>query len=103
MTMFEWRDYLDFARVLVPAHGGSEARYRTAASRAYYAAFHKSRRLWRQKLTNIWRERIHAAVIQRLSEGSKTQRAGQRPGATLALRAHADYNSARTFTLRQQR
>ncbi len=100
--MFEWRDYLDFARALVTSSERSEASHRTAASRAYYAAFHKSREaLERETGQTLGRERIHAEVIRRLSERLETQRAGHDLDRLRATRAHADYDAAKVFSLRQ--
>jgi uncharacterized protein (UPF0332 family) len=42
--MIQPEDFLKLAEVWI--HGGSEAEWRSAVSRAYYAAFHKARRLF---------------------------------------------------------
>src|SRR5712692_5256614 len=91
--MFDWRHYLDFARTLVSSPEGSEASHRAAASRAYYAAFHKSREVLESEMrATLGRERIHAEVIR--------QSAGQNLERLWKHRQHADYNSEKDFALR---
>lgn len=43
--MWDWERYLDLARDLAYDPNADESDYRCAASRAYYAAFHKAR-IW---------------------------------------------------------
>ncbi len=100
--MFDWRHYLDFARTLVSSPEGSEASYRAAASRAYYAAFHKSREVLESEMrATLGRERIHAEVIRQLKERERWLSAGQNLERLWKHRQHADYNSERDFVLRQ--
>ena len=100
--MFEWRDYLEFARALVAWSEDTEASLRTAASRAYYAAFHKSREaLERQQGGSFGRDNIHAEVIRRLKEEAKTQTLGGDLDRLRRIRAHADYNAATVFSSRR--
>jgi len=56
MDMFDWRHHLDFARTLVSSPlEGSEASHRAAASRAYYAAFHKAREgVGERNASDVW-------------------------------------------------
>ncbi len=99
--MFDWRHYLDFARTLVSSSEGSEASHRAAASRAYYAAFHKSREVLESEMrATLGRERIHAEVIRQLRERERRQSAGQNLERLWKHRQHADYNSEKDFALR---
>ena len=99
--MFDWRHYLDFARTLVVSLEGSEASHRAAASRAYYAAFHKAREVLESEMrTTFGRERIHAEVIRQLKQRERWQSAGQNLERVWKHRQHADYNSERDFALR---
>lgn len=99
--MFDWRRYLDFARTLVASPERSEASHRAAASRAYYAVFHKSREMLESEMqATFGRERIHAEVIRRLKEQERWQSAGQNLERLWKQRVHADYNAAKDFTAR---
>lgn len=99
--MFEWRDYLEFARTLIALSEHTEASLGTAASRAYYAAFHKSREaLERERGGSFGRDNVHAEVIRRLKEEAKTQTLGGDLDRLRRIRAHADYNAASAFPSR---
>ena len=99
--MFEWRDYLELARGLITSSERSEASLRAAASRAYYAAFHKSREALERDLGETFgRGRIHAEVIRRLKERPETQMLGGDLDRLRKMRSHADYDAANTFSSR---
>lgn len=99
--MFEWRDYLEFARGLVASSERSEASLRAAASRAYYAAFHKSREaVEREPGARLGQEAIHAEVIRRLRQRSETEILAANLDRLRRTRSHADYDGASTFPAR---
>lgn len=97
--MFDWQDYLALAKnlcrnPLLP----HEASWRAAASRAYYAALHKSREVVeRRDHVEVNRVTLHAEVIGRLKERPETEAVGLSLDRLRSKRAHADYNSARPF------
>ncbi len=97
--MFDWSEYLDFARnVMAGPSGSPEARWRAAASRAYYAAFHKAREfLERRDKQEIARGPVHATVIRLLQERPETEGAGLTLERLRGKRSHADYNSSLVF------
>ncbi len=99
--MFDWRDYLAFAReVVASSRGPSEASARAAASRAYYAAFHVCRELLeRRRGATFGRAQLHAAVIGGLREEHDTAALGLHLDRLRARRLHADYNAAQAFQL----
>lgn len=97
--MFDWRDYLLLAQALMLESTGSEAIYRAAASRAYYAAFHKSREE-REIRAMFGRQGIHLAVIRALKERERWQSAGQDLERLWKYRLHADYDSDTDFAAR---
>ena len=99
--MFEWRDYLDFARALVASSERSEASLRAAASRAYDAAFHKSREAVERELgAKLGQEAIHAEVIRHLRQQSGIAPLGANLDRLRKTRSHADYNANRAFSAR---
>ena len=99
--MFEWGDYLALARSLVASPEPSEATARSAASRAYYAAFHKSRGVLERELgAQLGRERLHPEVIRRLRARPETRMIGRDVDRLFGMRSHADYNGDRPFPLR---
>ena len=99
--MFEWRDYLEFSRGLVASSERSEASLRSAASRAYYAAFHKSREAVERELgARLGQENIHAEVIRRLRQQSRTETLGTNLDRLRKTRSHADYNADSAFPAR---
>lgn len=94
-----FRDYLALARTL--ASGATEAEWRSASSRAYYAAFHVARRL----LLNLGfrvpqADRAHGHLWLRLSNAghADTMTAGSRLGLLRRQRNWADYDDRRTIT-----
>lgn len=114
--MFDWIGYLEFAQQLlqspeavVAALGGPdrrplprllEATWRAAGSRAYYAALHKCREAAEQRDgVHISGAMIHAEVLRRLRQRPETEAAARELDRLRGLRAHADYNSARSFGL----
>ena len=101
--MFDWQEYLDLAADLV-AHppDRAEARHRAAASRAYYAAFHRSRQMIERELGRALdhQRSIHAEVIRRLCERPARERVGRTLDRLRAKRVHADYKDQREFFLR---
>jgi uncharacterized protein (UPF0332 family) len=99
--MFEWRDYLDFAKGLVASSERSEASLRAAASRAYYAAFHKSREAVERELgAKLGQDAVHAEVIRRLRQQSGTETLGANLDRLRKTRSHADYNADSAFPAR---
>ena len=99
--MFEWSDYLAFATSLLAFAERSEASARSAASRAYYAAFHKSREaVERQLQARLGRRDLHAEVIRRLLERPATEMIGVHVDRLRKIRSHADYDATNAFPLR---
>jgi len=87
------RDFLTVAVQL--AAGTAEAEWRTAVSRAYYAAFHVARRLLRDLGFVVPRaERAHPYLIYRLCNCGEpvVQRAGQELESLRRQRNQADYD-----------
>lgn len=112
--MFNWIGYLELAQRLLgspetvvaalgereppPLPRLAEAAWRAAASRAYYAAFHKCRETVEQRDgTPISGPMIHAEVLNRLRQRPETEAIARDVSRLRGLRAHADYNSALTF------
>ncbi|MBI4610075.1 MAG: hypothetical protein HY726_13825 [Candidatus Rokubacteria bacterium] len=97
--MFDWHEYLVFAtNILAAPPEPPEAAWRAAASRAYYAAHHKSREaIERRHGAEIHRDGVHAEVIRRLQERPETEATGLKLDRLRGKRAHADYNSTRAF------
>jgi uncharacterized protein (UPF0332 family) len=97
-----WRDFLSLAGRLTA--GGTEADWRTAVSRAYYAAFHVARRLFADLNFSVPRaDRAHQYLVFRLSNSGDT--AAEHAGRTLEtlrrLRNRADYDDKPALTQAQ--
>jgi uncharacterized protein (UPF0332 family) len=90
-----WRDFLPLAARL--AGGASEADWRTAISRAYYAAFHIARRWFADLNFTVPRaDRAHQYLVFRLSNSgeSAVEQAGRDLETLRRLRNRADYDEA---------
>jgi uncharacterized protein (UPF0332 family) len=88
-----WRDFLVLAARL--ATGTTEADWRTAVSRAYYAAFHVARRLLTDLSFTVPRaDRAHQYLVFRLSNcgESVVEQAGRDLETLRRLRNRADYD-----------
>jgi uncharacterized protein (UPF0332 family) len=88
-----WRDFLLLATRL--AAGATEADWRTAVSRAYYAAFHIARRLLTDLKFIVPRaDRAHQYLVYRLSNcgESAVVQAGRNLETLRRLRNRADYD-----------
>jgi uncharacterized protein (UPF0332 family) len=82
------------------AAGSSQAEWRSAVSRAYYAAFHMARRLLEQCEFQVSRsEQAHAYLWRRLSNAGHgdTQFAGRELDSLRGQRTRADYDLDRPF------
>jgi hypothetical protein len=78
-----WRDFLLLAARL--AAGNTEADWRTAVSRAYYAVFHVARRLFADLKFAVPRaDRAHQYLVFRLSNSGE---AAVKPAGSLAGQA----------------
>src|SRR5437868_5477988 len=87
------RDFLTLAQRLVSE--SAEVSWRSAASRAYYAAFHVARELLEDMGFVVARaDRAHAYLWRRLSNcgDPKVQAAGQQLNDLRGDRNEADYN-----------
>ena len=94
-----WRDFLPVATRL--AAGATEADWRTAVSRAYYAAFHVARRLLADLNFTVPRaDRAHQYLVFRLSNSgeSAVEQAGRDLETLRRLRNRADYDEAPAVT-----
>jgi uncharacterized protein (UPF0332 family) len=94
-----WRDFLSLATRLAAA--ATEADWRAAVSRAYYAAFHVARQLLADLRFNVPRaDRAHQYLVYRLSNcGDPTvQQAGRDLDTLRRLRNRADYDEAPALT-----
>jgi uncharacterized protein (UPF0332 family) len=92
------RDILDVATTLIA--GMSEAEWRSAVSRAYYAAFHVARRLLLQCGFAVPRaDQAHAYLWLRLANSGHVdvQNAGNRCSYLRGMRNWADYDLDRPF------
>ena len=90
-----WRDFLILATRLASAT--TEADWRTAASRAYYAAFHVARRLFADLNFAVPRaDRAHQYLVFRLSNSgeSAVEQAGRDLETLRRLRNRADYDES---------
>ena len=88
----DFRDY--FALAVTLAAGSSEAEWRTAVSRAYYAAFHVARELFLSLGFRVPQaERAHSYLWLRLANAgvADAQLAGNRLNALRGQRNRADY------------
>jgi len=93
-----WRDFLLLARRL--AGGASEAEWRSAVSRAYYAAFHVARSLLSDlKFTVPRADRAHQYQVFRLSNSGEAavEQAGRDLDTLRRLRNRADYDETPTL------
>jgi hypothetical protein len=82
-----WRDFLILAARL--AAGNNEADWRTAVSRAYYAAFHVARPLFSDLGFTVPRaDRAHQYLVYRLSNSgdAAVEQAGRDPETLRRLR-----------------
>jgi uncharacterized protein (UPF0332 family) len=92
-ALMNFRDYLPLARSLVT--GSTEAEWRTAISRAYYAAFHVARDLLIALGFQVPRaDRAHGYLWIRLANSGEAavQMAGNRLNALRGQRNRADYD-----------
>ncbi len=88
-----WRDFLPLATRL--AAGTTEADWRTAISRAYYAAFHIARHLFAALNFKVPRaDRAHQYLVFRLSNSGEpaAEQAGRDLETLRRLRNRADYD-----------
>ncbi len=93
-----FRDFLPLADTL--AKGSSEAEWRTACSRGYYAAFHVARQLLLALGFRVPQgDRAHGYLWLRLSNAGEpqVQRAGRFLNDLRRERNHADYDEHRTI------
>src|SRR5579884_486896 len=98
-TAVNFRDYLTLAHTL--ASGATEAEWRSASSRAYYAAFHVARLLLLDLRFRVPQaDRAHGYLWLRLSNAGHagTRAAGSRLGLLRRERNWADYDDRRTVT-----
>lgn len=94
-----WRDFLLLAGRL--ATGTTEADWRTAISRAYYAAFHVARRLFADLNFAVPRaDRAHQYLVFRLSNCGElaVEQAGRDLETLRRLRNRADYDELPALT-----
>lgn len=97
-----WRDFLPLATRL--AAGATEADWRTAVSRAYYAAFHVARQLLADLNFAVPRaDRAHQYLVFRLSNSGEpaVEQAGRDLDTLRRLRNRADYDDAPPLTQSQ--
>ena len=90
----DFRDFLNLATILV--NGGTEADWRSAVSRAYYAAFHVARQLLDELSFVVPRaDRAHGYLSLRLANAGliDVEEAGNRLNALRRERNRADYDS----------
>jgi uncharacterized protein (UPF0332 family) len=94
-----WGDFLLLATRLAP--GATEADWRTAVSRAYYAAFHVARRLLTDLNFTVPRaDRAHQYLVFRLSNCGEpvVEQAGRDLDTLRRLRNRADYDEVPALT-----
>jgi uncharacterized protein (UPF0332 family) len=92
------RDFLSLALSLT--RGTTEAEWRSAVSRAYYAAFHIARKIMSQCGFSVPRgDRAHAYIWLRLSnsKNATVEKAGRDLQAVRGSRNWADYDLDRAF------
>ena len=97
-----WRDFLALAARL--AANATEADWRTAVSRAYYAAFHVARQLLADLNFTVPRaDRAHQYLVFRLSNcgESAVEQAGRDLETLRRLRNRADYDDVPAVTQAQ--
>ena len=100
---FDWREYLDLARELAASGAGApqaEARWRSAISRAYYAAYAECRAFIIEKMQYdphdpVARGRAHEAVVRKFERSPSLgrQRIGVQLRRLMAQRLVADYEA----------
>jgi uncharacterized protein (UPF0332 family) len=93
----DFRDFLSVAATL--ANGATEAEWRSAISRAYYAAFHVARRLLLDLSFRVPQaDRAHGYLWLRLSNAgvAQVQEAGRWLNDLRRQRNRADYDDRRT-------
>jgi len=93
-----WREFLTLATRL--ATSTTEAEWRTAVSRAYYAAFHVARRLFSDLNFVVPRaDRAHRYLVFRLSNSGilSVEQIGRDLETLRRLRNQADYDEAPTL------
>ena len=93
-----FRDFLSLADTL--ARGSTEAEWRTACSRAYYAAFHVARQLLLALGFRVPQaDRAHAYLWSRLSNAgiSQVRKAGRQLNDLRRERNWSDYDEYRTI------
>ena len=96
--MIDGRDYLTLAKTWIT--GASEAEWRSAVSRAYYAAFHEARDLLRDLgFASPRGDQAHAYLWLRLSNcgNAQVQLAGSDLNTLRRERNRADYDLDRTM------
>jgi uncharacterized protein (UPF0332 family) len=94
-----WRDFVPLATRL--AAGTTEADWRTAVSRAYYAAFHVARRLFADLQFTVPRaDRAYQYLVFRLSNSGEAavEPAGRNLETLRRLRNRADYDETPALT-----
>jgi uncharacterized protein (UPF0332 family) len=99
VAAMNFRDHLTLARAL--AGGATEAEWRSASSRAYYAAFHVARLLLLGLGFRVPQaDRAHGYLWLRLSNAghADTMTAGRDLGQLRRERNWADYDDHRTIT-----
>jgi uncharacterized protein (UPF0332 family) len=97
-----WRDFLVLARQLTA--GPAEADWRTAVSRAYYAAFHVARQMFTNLGFRVPRaDRAHQYLVFRLSNSGESgvEQAGRDLDTLRRLRNRADYDEIPALTQAQ--
>lgn len=97
MSGFDWADFLELARRLTVGEQDdlSEARYRTAVSRAYYAAFNRCRELavrsgWRPS----GRSRDHRELVDWLAKKKGKYILARELSELRSVRNDADYDAS---------
>jgi uncharacterized protein (UPF0332 family) len=94
-----WREFVQLATRLATAT--TEAEWRTAVSRAYYAAFHVARQLFSDLQFAVPRaDRAHQYLVFRLSNSGESvvEQAGRDLETLRRLRNRADYDETPAVT-----
>ncbi|MBI1847105.1 MAG: hypothetical protein HY294_04000 [Candidatus Rokubacteria bacterium] len=101
MTGFDWSDFLLLARDIVARSSSpSEAACRTAASRAYYAAFHVIRETVETRTgQQLGQVNVHRELLRCLREQLARDDLAVLLERLLRRRGHADYNGERPFAV----
>lgn len=93
--MFDWREYLALAhRLFENPPQPQEAAWRTVASRAYYAAFHRCRLVLPERERGAVKPGSHRDLLRALRRQPETHAAADTINRLLRLRVHADYEPA---------